>query len=126
MVWIISRILPSNPCCVNILRSPQLFALRKALARVDWVVATATKLREKEHKHLATSVAQGAASVGDGGCMLMLVGGSLFLSWLCRGVGYVMMCHANNNEHDIVMMMKKMKKTMMMRMMVMMMMKMHD
>lgn len=64
MVWIISRILPSNPCCVNILRSPQLFALRKALARVDWVVATATKLREKEHKHLATSVAQGAASVG--------------------------------------------------------------
>eukprot|EP00913_Durusdinium_trenchii_P006778 g6370.t1 len=35
----------------------------KALARVDWVVATATKLREKEHKHLATSVAQGAAAV---------------------------------------------------------------
>lgn len=38
-------------------------AEKKALARVDWVVATATKLREKEHKHLATSVAQGAAAV---------------------------------------------------------------
>ena len=34
-------------------------ALRKAITRVDWVVATATKLREKEHKYLATSIAQG-------------------------------------------------------------------
>ena len=33
--------------------------LRKAIARVDWVVATARSLREKEHKHLATSIAQG-------------------------------------------------------------------
>ncbi|CAE7320697.1 unnamed protein product [Symbiodinium natans] len=38
-------------------------AEKKAITRVDWVVATATKLREKEHKHLATSIAQGAAAV---------------------------------------------------------------
>eukprot|EP00435_Cladocopium_sp_Y103_P065203 s473_g27.t1 len=36
---------------------------QKAIARVDWVVATARSLREKEHKHLATSIAQGAAAV---------------------------------------------------------------
>ena len=35
---------------------------RKAIARVDWVVATASTLREKEHKHLATSIAQGASN----------------------------------------------------------------
>ena len=33
--------------------------LRKAIARVDWVVQMARNLREKEHKHLATSIAQG-------------------------------------------------------------------
>lgn len=38
-------------------------AEKKAIARVDWVVATARSLREKEHKHLATSIAQGAAAV---------------------------------------------------------------
>jgi len=38
-------------------------AEKKAIARVDWVVATASTLREKEHKHLATSIAQGAAAV---------------------------------------------------------------
>lgn len=43
------------------LRAPRQPArwLRKAIARVDWVVATARSLREKEHKHLATSIAQG-------------------------------------------------------------------
>ncbi|CAJ1396067.1 unnamed protein product [Effrenium voratum] len=38
-------------------------AEKKAISRVDWVVATASTLREKEHKHLATSIAQGAAAV---------------------------------------------------------------
>jgi len=38
-------------------------AEKTAITRVDWVVAKATELREKEHKHLATSIAQGAAAV---------------------------------------------------------------
>lgn len=42
---------------------PLLLAPRRAIARVDWLVATATSLREKEHKHLANSIAQGAAAV---------------------------------------------------------------
>lgn len=38
-------------------------AEKTSITRVDWVVAKATELREKEHKHLATSIAQGAAAV---------------------------------------------------------------
>jgi len=35
---------------------------KKAVMTVDWVVATATQLREKTHKQLATTIAQGAAA----------------------------------------------------------------
>jgi len=35
---------------------------KKAIMTVDWVVATATQLREKTHKQLATTIAQGAAA----------------------------------------------------------------
>eukprot|EP00930_Biecheleria_cincta_P055112 TRINITY_DN41473_c0_g1_i1.p1 TRINITY_DN41473_c0_g1~~TRINITY_DN41473_c0_g1_i1.p1 ORF type:complete len:650 (-),score=192.12 TRINITY_DN41473_c0_g1_i1:32-1981(-) len=35
---------------------------KKAVVRVDWIVATATKLREKTHKLFANSIAQGAAA----------------------------------------------------------------
>ena len=48
----------SLPSCCFAIHSPDL-SHRKAIARVDWVVATARSLREKEHKHLATSIAQG-------------------------------------------------------------------
>lgn len=37
-------------------------AEKKAVMTVDWVVATATQLREKTHKQLATTIAQGAAA----------------------------------------------------------------
>lgn len=37
-------------------------AEKKAIMTVDWVVATATQLREKTHKQLATTIAQGAAA----------------------------------------------------------------
>jgi len=35
---------------------------KKAVVRVDWIVATATKLREETHKLFANSIAQGAAA----------------------------------------------------------------